>query len=346
MSFEVAIRTSSGEALNARVEADDRGIVVHSRSGVDRNRDYREAVETILARLDAAKVAPDFYLDSGPVQGQSHQTRKLSVARSGSVAERFNELIRAMNAGTSSNGAWRRFLIVAPEHSPAELAHIVSEPVGSADSYAGRLPAADLRLVANLHIDHAVERLRKGEDAPNFSPSRDFDLLAPGGERLAPKKVFGLALEEATGMTARPEHFTAGLGTPCFEILERAGYPIVRKSDVIPSENVDLVDPDLAAAEGSIKLVTHLRRERNAPLAAAKRRATIAELGFLQCERCKVVPSVALGTYGDAVIEVHHTETPVGKMTEGQVTRLADLACLCANCHRIVHKEARMLASE
>lgn len=337
---DVVLLAPSGVALNARVEHDARGLVLHSRSGTDRNRDYRQALETMLARLDAASVLYDVYLDSGPVQRQPLADRRLPVARTGSVAERFNALVRAMNEGSRSNGAWRRVLIAAAGYSPQALAAIVQGrqpvPTGGPD---GRLPASQLRRVTAEHVDQAVRHLLGGGDAPNFAPSRDFDLVAPTGARLAPKKVFGLALQAATGVDARPEHFTAGLGTPCFRTLEAAGYPIVCKDEAIPGGGAEPVDPELAAAEGSPRLVAHLRRERKPALAAAKRRAMLEQLGYLQCERCKVVPSRTLGPHGDAVIEVHHAGTQVADMAAGHVTRLADLVCLCANCHRIVHRE-------
>jgi 5-methylcytosine-specific restriction protein A len=195
--------------------------------------------------------------------------------------------------------------------------------------------------VAHAHVDRAVARLLAGENAPNFDPSRDFDLLAPEGERLAPKKVFGLALEEALGIEARPEHFSAGLGTVCFQILEAAGYPIIRKDEGVLGGGMEPVDPDLEAAEGERRLVAHLRRERKPALAAAKRRAMIAQLGYLQCERCRLIPSRTLGLYGDAVIEVHHAGTQLAEMAAGHTTRLGDLMCLCANCHRLVHREMK-----
>lgn len=44
---------------------------------------------------------------------------------------------------------------------------------------------------------------------------------------------------------------------------------------------------------------------------------------------------------GEACIEVHHRETHVAEMREGHATRLEDLMCLCANCHRIVHREIK-----
>ncbi len=35
-------------------------------------------------------------------------------------------------------------------------------------------------------------------------------------------------------------------------------------------------------------------------------------------------------------MEAHHTR-PVHEINPGQVTRLADLALVCANCHRMIH---------
>jgi 5-methylcytosine-specific restriction protein A len=52
-----------------------------------------------------------------------------------------------------------------------------------------------------------------------------------------------------------------------------------------------------------------------------------------------LVPSEGLGPFGDACIEVHHHAVAVAKMDGKARTRLADLQCLCANCHRIVHRE-------
>lgn len=339
-SLQVLLLDADGLVLNAKIEQDLRGLVLHSRSGTDRNRDYRQALETMLTRMDAAHIPYEVYLDSSPVQHRPLADRRLGVPRTGPITERFQALVRAMNAGSSSNGAWRRVLFTAPNVSPHELAEIVQgrNPIQEQEPR-GRLPAAQLRHVTAEHIDQAVQHLLDGHDAPNFALSRDFDLVAPNGARLAPKKVFGLALQTATGIKALPEHFSAGLETPCFQTLEAAGYPIIRKSEALPDGGSDPVDPDLTAAEGQPKLMAHLRRERKPALAAAKRRAMMALLGYLRCERCRIVPSQTLGPHGDAVIELHHAGTLVADMAPGHVTRLADLMCLCANCHRVVHRE-------
>lgn len=47
------------------------------------------------------------------------------------------------------------------------------------------------------------------------------------------------------------------------------------------------------------------------------------------------------GEVGEACIEVHHTK-PIADMKEGDTTKLEDLQCLCASCHRVVHRELRI----
>ena len=343
--MDIMIFDPQGRKLDARIESIGSDLIVHSRSGQHRNPDYRPAVEAALERLEAAKIDFDIFLDSQPVQSLPLAQRKLNVPMIGSFAERFNALVKASNSGSASNGAYRRIRIVtlAPQ---AELVAAVSPREGSTVTRPGpapssrvqRLPASELRKVMPPHIDNAIATLLGRGDAPNFADSRDYDVLAPGNVRLPPKKIFGLALGEALGIEAFPGHFTASHGNPCFQIIEAAGYPIIAKGEAVPPEN-EPVDDDLAAAEGHPKVVKHIRRERKPALAAAKRRAMIAELTFLRCERCSVVPSHEFGPHGDAVIEVHHATVQVGKMKKGHVTRLADLQCLCANCHRIVHRE-------
>lgn len=339
--MDIVIADPKNRKLNARVELLGSDIIVHSRSGQDRNSDYRLAVETILLRLDAAKIEYEIFLDSQPVQHLPLDQRRLNTAKQGGIGDQFTALVREMNKGSSSNGAYRRIRFITSEQQFAVQSALLgsaSEQTTSRSDEVERLPASELRKVTSANIDHAVSKLLAGGDAPNFSDSRDYDVLAPGNMRLPPKKVFGLALEEALGIKAYPGHFTAGHGNPCFQLIEAAGYPIISKADKDPPE-AEAVDLELAAAEGNQKVVKHLKRERNPALAAAKRRAMIDELGHLICERCEIVPSHELGPHGDAVIEVHHAKVQVSEMGNGHVTRLADLQCLCANCHRIVHRE-------
>ncbi len=72
--------------------------------------------------------------------------------------------------------------------------------------------------------------------------------------------------------------------------------------------------------------------------------------GKLFCEECLYEPIEAhQDPLAEACIEVHHRDTAVSDMNEGHKTKLADLRCLCANCHRLVHariREAEKLSAQ
>lgn len=347
MSDELILVTEAGAHLNAKVELHQLGLIVHSRSGTDRNPDYRAALEMLLSRLDGAQIAYRIYLDSRPVQGIALAERELTFDRMSPVATRFNELVRAMNKGSDSHGAWRRLLVETPGATPARLREVI-EGEGNID----RLPASELRKVTTAHIRNAVQKLLDGGDAPNFAPSRDYDALTGMGLPLAPKKVFGLALEEALGIEAHPGHFSAGWGQICFELLEKAGLWIVPKTagntrpkasqKVLASKLADFVptEEERSWIEGNPKIVSHLKRERAAGLAKEKRAAFMAEHKRLFCEDCQFDPIKKYGPEaGSACIEVHHHQTHVANMQPGHKTSMEDLKCLCANCHRVLHRK-------
>ncbi|UYV37595.1 hypothetical protein N4R57_00245 [Rhodobacteraceae bacterium D3-12] len=113
------------------------------------------------------------------------------------------------------------------------------------------------------------------------------------------------------------------------------------------ADRTDLSSVDLYWAEGDFRLVSHLRRERANGLSDAKKTAFIQEHGKLYCEKCQFDP---VSTYKDeaakACIEVHHRAVAVSKMTSGHKTRLSDLQCLCANCHRFVHANLKDVCSK
>ena len=61
------------------------------------------------------------------------------------------------------------------------------------------------------------------------------------------------------------------------------------------------------------------------------------EAGKLECEVCKFDYSVKYGERGKGFIECHH-KVPPHQLKPKTKTKLSDLALLCANCHRMVHK--------
>jgi 5-methylcytosine-specific restriction protein A len=342
-----------GRHFNAKVEVIGPKVVLHSRSGTSRNRDYRSALELILSRLDAADLSYEIFLDSGTVQNVPVRDRRIATDPQLPIPKRFDELVRAMNAGSRSHGAWRRLMLIVEDTNEPELCALLR--VVEDELPLNRLRSSELQKVTTENVNRAVQKLIGGADAPNFAPSRDYDALTDDGLRFAPKKVFGLAIEEALGIEALPEHFSAGWGTICFRRLEEAGLWIVPKhansqrrptGQRSPVEkttgllNFIPTDEERAWIEGNPKIVTHLIRERQPGLAKQKRIEFIAEHGRLFCEDCGMDPVHIYGTEaGSACIEIHHHRKHVAEMQPGHLTATADLKCLCANCHRVLHRK-------
>ena len=92
-----------------------------------------------------------------------------------------------------------------------------------------------------------------------------------------------------------------------------------------------------AAMEGGKALVAHFKRERCRQLLAAKRRAYKSAHKNLSCECCGLSEVELQPDIGEACYEIHHIR-PIGDRQVAEITFLDDLAILCANCHRMIHR--------
>jgi len=212
--------------------------------------------------------------------------------------------------------------------------------VNDSKAKAHRLSASVLRTVTAEAVWAAREELLLNRDYSPFDDSDKFDVLLENGERLPPKALFGRALSKVVDFPVRPGHFTGGTSSTCFSILAQYEYQIVPKGNT-----VTLPPPppeDKSWLEGNKRQQWHLASERRSGLAAAKRRHFLTKHGKLYCEQCGLDPVKAYGTPdGEACIEVHHARVSVSDMSPGHVTRLEDLQCLCANCHRVAHRRMK-----
>jgi len=210
------------------------------------------------------------------------------------------------------------------------------------DRHLYRYPADVLAHATPDFIWIAIQQLSDGTASHTFGPSTDFDLVV-NDQRLPPKAVLGVALTLALGEVVEPRNFAGGEGSPCFRILRAAGYTIVSKGEPVAPPLMAEVEPEWA--EGGRRLVAHWRTERAPGLSVAKKAQFKRENGRLFCERCQEDPAAKYGPeLGDACIEVHHKAVQVSDMAQGHITSLNDLECLCANCHRVTHKELRLAA--
>lgn len=103
------------------------------------------------------------------------------------------------------------------------------------------------------------------------------------------------------------------------------------------------VDQSQSVLEGNPRLIAHLRRERNPAIVKAKKEAVLRTTGKLCCEVCGFDFQDIYGELGDGFCEVHHLQ-PLSKADGVVKTELKDLAIVCSNCHRIIHRTNPMLS--
>lgn len=112
----------------------------------------------------------------------------------------------------------------------------------------------------------------------------------------------------------------------------------VPDSGLLPDVDAEAI----SAVEGRRQWVRHLRRERSPQLAQRKRAAVVAATGALACEACGFDFAAVYGELGAGFCEIHH-RLALADGPEGIETRLDDLAVLCSNCHRVIHRTRPML---
>lgn len=128
---------------------------------------------------------------------------------------------------------------------------------------------------------------------------------------------------------------------PSVQLLSDVWEGRIHRAEPPPPDAVlPAVESDEEAfPEGTIKQRLHFARERNRELVArAKQRFKEQHGGRLFCQVCDFDFGARYGPLGEDYIEAHHI-VPVSELTDGSMTRIEDLAMVCANCHRMLHRK-------
>jgi hypothetical protein len=99
-------------------------------------------------------------------------------------------------------------------------------------------------------------------------------------------------------------------------------------------ETLDFEDDEYETDESKTRLKIHKVRERDTLLVKKAKERFVKENGSLFCEVCSYD---FLPKYGFSYAEAHHKK-PLNKIKAGEKTKESDLAIVCANCHRAVHR--------
>lgn len=90
--------------------------------------------------------------------------------------------------------------------------------------------------------------------------------------------------------------------------------------------------------EGKRKERLHQFRERNPEVIRQAKQRALQQHGYLRCACCNFDFEKTYGSLGEDFIEGHHI-IPVSTLHEdGEETRVEDIALVCSNCHRMLHR--------
>nr|WP_276315577.1 HNH endonuclease [Mesorhizobium jarvisii] len=121
----------------------------------------------------------------------------------------------------------------------------------------------------------------------------------------------------------QPKHAISG-----FDAL---GYDIANRSTISVERNAEILDSQAKEGERYQAEVVRIRRSAKIVARAKEHYGPI-------CQACEFDFEDFYGEHGRDYIECHHVDPLSGREGKGDVTTIKDLAMLCSNCHRMVHR--------
>ncbi len=113
-----------------------------------------------------------------------------------------------------------------------------------------------------------------------------------------------------------------------------------------PASHEDFnADVEEEFSEGRVLTQLHRKRERSGTAPRRKKEKVLQTLGCLACEVCGFDFFAVYGELGQGFAECHHRKA-LCDLEAGVNTRLSDLAIVCSNCHRMLHRARPWLTVE
>ena len=109
------------------------------------------------------------------------------------------------------------------------------------------------------------------------------------------------------------------------------------KPKELPPEIEEEIDLDATFPEGRRLEKIHRGHERNRKVIKLAKELALQRDHLLPCDVCGFSFITQFGELGEAFIEAHHTK-PVASLKRGHRTKVEDIALVCPNCHRMLHR--------
>jgi hypothetical protein len=97
-------------------------------------------------------------------------------------------------------------------------------------------------------------------------------------------------------------------------------------------------DDETAFPEGRELFLKHRARERNPAVVQRAKALFLQKHKRFFCQACGFDFEKIYGELGRGFIEAHHT-IPVSELSSCSKTKVSDIALICSNCHRMVHRK-------
>lgn len=120
-----------------------------------------------------------------------------------------------------------------------------------------------------------------------------------------------------------------------FGMTNAASALVLEKAESLPATEEEAI----TGKEGRILTRIHVYKERDRTLVKkAKAHYKAKGGGKLKCQSCGMDPVELYGPSGERCIEAHHT-IPIEELQPDSITRVEDMAMVCASCHRVIHSK-------
>ena len=198
----------------------------------------------------------------------------------------------------------------------------------------------------NIEVEHvlkAVDQIDQ-EGVPSSRCSVYYDLIKDG-KPYPPKYIISIANKFANGSHHPPGKFNA-VEAKNYLAREkfRQEFQVIDRREASKITIATEAD-ESAYPEGKERYSQHRSYERDPKLAKRVKWNRIISTGKLQCDVCSFDFSEMYGELGEGFIEAHHT-VPVANLCGKRKTKLSEIALVCSNCHRMLHRGKTLLSIE
>lgn len=188
------------------------------------------------------------------------------------------------------------------------------------------------------HILAAAAEIDAASIPPKRKP-RVYDVIV-NGKAYPVKLLVEKAIRIVKNDWVKTTSFTTILAK---DWLEDHGYPVRELEFENDIEAIIAEESDESAfPEGGERFLIHRRLERDGALPKKAKARYLTENDNLACMVCGFDFFAMYGERGEGFIECHHM-TPVSELIGDEPTKIADLAMVCSNCHRMLHRGPELL---